>query len=65
MVQIPEVPIHPGDIVIGDLDGVVVVPANRVEEVAALAVKQRERENDRETAFATANRSSREEPPLG
>ena len=48
-VSIGEVPVYPGDIVIGDLDGVVIVPANRVEEVAALAVKQREKENDRET----------------
>jgi 4-hydroxy-4-methyl-2-oxoglutarate aldolase len=48
-VSVGEVPVHPGDIVIGDLDGVVVVPADRVEEVAALAVKQREKENERET----------------
>jgi 4-hydroxy-4-methyl-2-oxoglutarate aldolase len=48
-VSIGEVPVHPGDIVIGDIDGVVVVQANRVEEVSALAVKQREKENDRET----------------
>ena len=47
--SIGEVPVHPGDIVIGDIDGVVVVQANRVEEVSALAVKQREKENDRET----------------
>jgi len=48
-VSIGEVPVHPGDIVIGDIDGVVVVQANRVEEVSALAVKQREKENERET----------------
>jgi 4-hydroxy-4-methyl-2-oxoglutarate aldolase len=48
-VSIGEVPVHPGDIVIGDIDGVVVVQANRVEEVSALAVKQREKENDRGT----------------
>lgn len=47
-VSVGEVPVHPGDLVIGDLDGVVVVPAGRVEEVAALAVRQRERENERE-----------------
>ena len=33
---------------LGDLDGVVVVPANRVDEVAALAVEQREKENARD-----------------
>jgi 4-hydroxy-4-methyl-2-oxoglutarate aldolase len=47
-ISVGEVPVHPGDIVIGDLDGVVVVPAGRVEEVAALAVKQREKENARD-----------------
>jgi 4-hydroxy-4-methyl-2-oxoglutarate aldolase len=47
-VAVGEVPIHPGDFVLGDIDGVVVVPASRVEEVAALAVKHREDENARE-----------------
>lgn len=47
-VSVGEVPVHPGDIVIGDLDGVVVVPADRVEEVAARAVERREQENARE-----------------
>ena len=47
-VSVGEVPVNPGDFVLGDIDGVVVVPAGRVEEVAALAVKQREQENARE-----------------
>ena len=41
-------PVNPGDLIIGDLDGVVVVPTARVDEVAALAVKQREKENARD-----------------
>ena len=47
-VSIGEVPVNPGDLIIGDLDGVVVVPTARVDEVAALAVKQREKENARD-----------------
>lgn len=47
-VSVGEVPVNPGDIVIGDCDGVVVVPASRVDQVAALAVKRREQENERE-----------------
>jgi 4-hydroxy-4-methyl-2-oxoglutarate aldolase len=47
-IAVGEVPVHPGDFILGDLDGVVVVSAHRVEEVAALAVKQREKEEDRE-----------------
>jgi 4-hydroxy-4-methyl-2-oxoglutarate aldolase len=47
-VSVGEVPVNPGDFVLGDLDGVVVVPASRLEEVAALAVKQREDEDARE-----------------
>jgi 4-hydroxy-4-methyl-2-oxoglutarate aldolase len=47
-VSIGEVPVNSGDLIIGDLDGVVVVPATRVDEVAALAVKQREKENARD-----------------
>ena len=47
-VSVGEIPVNPGDIVLGDLDGVVVVPANRVDEVAALAVKQREKEKARD-----------------
>jgi 4-hydroxy-4-methyl-2-oxoglutarate aldolase len=43
-VSVGEVPVSPGDLIIGDLDGVVVVPANRVDELAPLAVKQREKE---------------------
>jgi 4-hydroxy-4-methyl-2-oxoglutarate aldolase len=47
-VAVGEVPVNPGDLVLGDMDGVVVVPSGRVEEVATLAVKQREKENARD-----------------
>lgn len=41
-----DVTVSPGDFVVGDSDGVVVVPADRVEEVAAAAVEQRRKERD-------------------
>jgi 4-hydroxy-4-methyl-2-oxoglutarate aldolase len=47
-VCIGDVLVEPGDIVIGDSDGVVVVAARRAEEVAAAAVEQRRKERDRE-----------------
>jgi 4-hydroxy-4-methyl-2-oxoglutarate aldolase len=47
-VSVGELPVNPGDFVLGDSDGVVVVPAGRLEEVATLAVKQHEHENARE-----------------
>jgi 4-hydroxy-4-methyl-2-oxoglutarate aldolase len=45
-VCVGDVVVMPGDLVVGDSDGVVVVPAARVEEVAAAAVKQRRKEED-------------------
>jgi 4-hydroxy-4-methyl-2-oxoglutarate aldolase len=47
-VSIGEVSVHPGDVVFGDIDGVVVVPQGRVDEVAAQAVKQRDKETERD-----------------
>jgi 4-hydroxy-4-methyl-2-oxoglutarate aldolase len=43
-VRLAGVDVYPGDIIVGDLDGVVVVPAARVTEVAdvALAVSSAE-----------------------
>jgi 4-hydroxy-4-methyl-2-oxoglutarate aldolase len=41
-----DVMISPGDFVVGDSDGVVVLPADRVEEIAAAAVTQRHKEQD-------------------
>jgi 4-hydroxy-4-methyl-2-oxoglutarate aldolase len=45
-VCVGDVTVSPGDFVVGDSDGVVVVPAARVEEVAAAAVEQRRKEQD-------------------
>jgi 4-hydroxy-4-methyl-2-oxoglutarate aldolase len=47
-IGIGEVVVHPGDFIVGDLDGVVVVPAAQVAEVAERAVAQRDREIERE-----------------
>lgn len=43
-----EVPVKPGDIVIGDEDGLVIVAAERAEEVADKALKKRRDEEERE-----------------
>lgn len=44
-----DVAVSPGDFIVGDSDGVVVVPAGLVEEVAAAAVEQRRKEQDWDT----------------
>jgi regulator of RNase E activity RraA len=44
--------VHPGDIVVGDRDGVVVVPAARAVEVADALDEVRKRESDAEAAIA-------------
>jgi 4-hydroxy-4-methyl-2-oxoglutarate aldolase len=36
--------VHPGDVVVGDQDGIVVVPRLRADEVAALGCQRREKE---------------------
>jgi 4-hydroxy-4-methyl-2-oxoglutarate aldolase len=41
---IGDVTVSPGDFVVGDADGVVVVPADRIEEVATAAAEQRRKE---------------------
>ena len=48
-VTIGDVLVNPGDIVVGDSDGIVVIAAARAEEVALLAVEQRRKELDRES----------------
>jgi regulator of RNase E activity RraA len=40
-----EVIVHPGDFVFGDLDGIIVIPGARVQEVLALAYDKVTREN--------------------
>ncbi len=47
-VAIGETVVHPGDFVAGDLDGVVVVPAADLDEVAKRAVHRRDMELERE-----------------
>lgn len=44
-VQCGGVPVHPGDLIVGDDDGVVVVPCEKVEEIYNLAVKRMEIES--------------------
>jgi 4-hydroxy-4-methyl-2-oxoglutarate aldolase len=48
-VIIGDVLVEPGDIIIGDSDGIVVVAAKRAENVAVAAIEQRRKELDRES----------------
>ena len=41
-----DVAVEPGDFIVADSDGIVVLPAGRVEEVAAAAVEQRRKEQE-------------------
>lgn len=43
--------VHPGDVVLADVDGVVVVPRTRVAEVAAAAAQREANEEDRRARF--------------
>jgi regulator of RNase E activity RraA len=43
-VSLGDVRVHPGDIIVGDADGIVVVPASRAEEVFAKALATQEAE---------------------
>ena len=47
-VSVGEVPVHPGDFIVGDADGVVVIPAARMEEVATRALEYRAKEQERD-----------------
>ena len=47
-ISIGDVPVKPGDVVIGDEDGVVIVQSERAEEVAEKALKKRQVEEERE-----------------
>jgi 4-hydroxy-4-methyl-2-oxoglutarate aldolase len=48
-VCVGDVAVSPGDFIVGDSDGVVVVPADRIEEVAKAAIEQRRKETDWDT----------------
>jgi 4-hydroxy-4-methyl-2-oxoglutarate aldolase len=43
-IELGGVPVKTGDVVVGDSDGVVVIPAERADEVYQLSLKRRERE---------------------
>ena len=43
-VQLSDIPVYPGDIILGDDTGVVVIPDSRAEEVAAIAEEIEEKE---------------------
>jgi 4-hydroxy-4-methyl-2-oxoglutarate aldolase len=47
-ISLGEVPVRPGDIVIGDEDGLVIVAAERAEEVAKKALDKQQQDEDRE-----------------
>jgi 4-hydroxy-4-methyl-2-oxoglutarate aldolase len=44
--------VHPGDVVIADIDGVVVVPASLAMQVADAAEKREANETDKRARFA-------------
>jgi 4-hydroxy-4-methyl-2-oxoglutarate aldolase len=47
-ISIGDAIIRPGDIVLGDADGLLIVPAERAEEIAAAALEKRKTEESRE-----------------
>ena len=51
------VDIGPGDVIIGDRDGVVVIPADELEHSLALAVKREEKETLSRQALAVGKKS--------
>ena len=50
-IAIGEVVVNPGDYIVGDLDGVVAVPAGQFEEVTVRAIEQRDKEVERERSL--------------
>jgi 4-hydroxy-4-methyl-2-oxoglutarate aldolase len=47
-ISIGDAIVRPGDIVLGDADGLLIVPAERAEEIAAAALEKRKTEESRE-----------------
>lgn len=45
-------PVNPGDIIVGDVDGVVVIPQERAKEVLAGAIKKMASDDEREAKIA-------------
>lgn len=50
-ITIGDVAIHPGDIIVGDRDGLVVVPRNELESVIASSITREEKEEDQRRAI--------------
>ena len=47
-ISIGETPVRPGDIIVGDEDGLIVVAAERAEEIAAKAIEKQRKDEERE-----------------
>ncbi len=47
-ISLGETPVRPGDIVVGDEDGLVIVAAERAEEVASKALEKQQKDEERE-----------------
>ncbi|MDY5931893.1 MAG: RraA family protein [Candidatus Ornithospirochaeta sp.] len=58
------VPVKPGDLVLGDADGVTVVPREHIEEVLAKAEEKEDYEKKRRVAIAEYERCKKEGLPL-
>lgn len=51
--------VHPGDLVVGDADGVIVIPQDRTEEVLQLALQKMQKDKDREEAALSSPEAAR------
>ncbi|MGI6635672.1 MAG: RraA family protein [Christensenellales bacterium] len=59
------VPVNPGDLVVGDSDGVTVVPCQHIEHVLAAAGKKAEYEFERRSTIADYMEAKRNNKPAG
>ncbi|AXF56245.1 RraA family protein [Salicibibacter kimchii] len=59
-VTVGGVEVHPGDIVVGDVDGVVIVPADQASEVAEKAKERIEKDEKREADYGGSPEKARE-----